>query len=81
MWVCRPEVKPGWRLGQWPEGKLIPRTVGCSRGRQTLERRVVDMCIDEQDWAGSPQKARFRKLRMIAEHLNAFAGARAAKIP
>jgi len=39
------------------------------------------MCIDEQDWAGSPQKARFRKLRMIAEHLNAFAGARAAKIP
>ena len=41
------------------------------------------MCVDEVEWAGSPQKGRRKKLQKIAEHLNALAdaGARAAKIP
>jgi hypothetical protein len=52
-------------------------------GVKLVSDTIVDMLVDDAEWAGSPQKGHRRKLQKIADHLHvlADAGARAAKIP
>ena len=52
-------------------------------GVKLVSDTIVDMLVEDEQWAGSPQKGHRRKLQKIADHLHvlADAGARAAKIP
>ena len=39
-------------------------------GVKLVSDTIVDMLVDDAEWAGSPQKGHRRKLQKIADHLH-----------